>query len=129
MDDFTKHDPNDADLARRLDVFAEIELSPSVAGTTAMRMAVMNAAHRRAALLQADRTLEEQATWATRKPVPEVVGPAAILLGELAPPDGSGPRRMPDARDPRGNGVVGPARWARCTRPGCGQRWPTCRAT
>ena len=86
----------DPELARRLDVFSEIELSPSVAGTTAMRMAVMNVAHRRAALSEADRTFEaQQATWAARKPTTEAVGPrrsfwetwrrpmAAVLAGCL----------------------------------------------
>jgi hypothetical protein len=94
MDDlFQRFDSGDADIARHLAVFADIELSPSVAGTTAMRMTVMNAAHRRAALLEADRTLEAQATWAARKPSPPIELPrrsfwetwrrpmAAILAG------------------------------------------------
>jgi len=39
-------------------------------------MAVMNAAHRRASLLEADRTFEAQdSTWAARKPVTETVVP------------------------------------------------------
>ncbi len=77
MDDVSNQfDADDRELARQLDVFMEIELSPSMAGTTAMRMAVMNAAHRRAALLEADRTFEAQdLTWAARKPVPETVLP------------------------------------------------------
>ena len=44
------------DLARRLEAFADLRLSPSVAATTRMRMTVMNAAHRRAALIEADAT-------------------------------------------------------------------------
>ena len=96
MDDLLQRfDSRDADIARHLAVFADIELSPSVAGTTAMRMTVMNAAHRRAALLEADRTLEAQATWAARKPAPKIELPrpsfwetwrrpmAAILAGCL----------------------------------------------
>lgn len=52
------HDAGFADLARRLEAFADLRLSPSVAGTTRMRMAVMNAAHRRAALIEADATFD-----------------------------------------------------------------------
>ena len=110
MDDlFQRFDSGDADIARHLAVFADIELSPSVAGTTAMRMTVMNAAHRRAALLEADRTIEAQATWAARKPSPPIELPrrsfwetwrrpmAAILAGCMT------------LDDPRRNGLVGPA--------------------
>ena len=83
MDDlFQRFDSGDADIARHLAVFADIELSPSVAGTTAMRMTVMNAAHRRAALLEADRTLEAQATWAARKPSPPIELPRPVVLGD-----------------------------------------------
>jgi hypothetical protein len=42
------------ELARRLEAYADLRLSPSAAATTRMRTAVMNAAHRRAALIQAD---------------------------------------------------------------------------
>lgn len=44
------------ELARRLEAYADLRLSPSSAATTRMRTAVMNAAHRRAALVRADAT-------------------------------------------------------------------------
>jgi hypothetical protein len=50
-------DPNDPafrDVARRLEAYADLRLSPSAVATTRMRMNVMNAAHRRAALMEAD---------------------------------------------------------------------------
>ena len=58
MDDFMfrRDDPRDPEIERRLDAFAELRLSPSLAATTRMRAGVMTAAHRRAALLQADAT-------------------------------------------------------------------------
>ena len=46
------------ELARRLEAYADLRLSPSVAATTRMRTAVMNAAHRRAALIEADATFD-----------------------------------------------------------------------
>ncbi|HEV8403731.1 MAG TPA: hypothetical protein VGQ31_11940 [Candidatus Limnocylindrales bacterium] len=42
------------ELARRLEAYADLRLTPSAAATTRMRTAVMNAAHRRAALIGAD---------------------------------------------------------------------------
>jgi hypothetical protein len=45
------------ELARRLEAYADLRLAPSLAGTTGMRASVMQAAHRRAALIQADPTL------------------------------------------------------------------------
>lgn len=50
-------DPYDTglrELTRRLEAFADTRLSPSLSGTTRMRTSVMNAAHRRAALIAAD---------------------------------------------------------------------------
>ncbi len=46
------------ELARRLEAYADLRLSPSSSATTRMRTAVMNAAHRRAALIQADATFD-----------------------------------------------------------------------
>jgi hypothetical protein len=46
------------ELARRLEAYADLRLSPSSAATTRMRSAVMNAAHRRAALIHADATFD-----------------------------------------------------------------------
>jgi hypothetical protein len=69
MDDRTYgSDPQDPEVAERLEAFADVLLTPSVAATTRMRAAVMTAAHRRAALLEADRTFEAQgSTWAARE--------------------------------------------------------------
>ena len=50
------YDPGLRELTRRLDAFADTRLSPSLSGTSRMRAAVMNAAHRRAALIAADPT-------------------------------------------------------------------------
>jgi hypothetical protein len=52
-------DPNDPafrEVTRHLEAYADLRLSPSAAATTRMRMRVMNTAHRRAALIQADAT-------------------------------------------------------------------------
>jgi hypothetical protein len=52
-------DPNDPafrEVSRHLEAYADLRLSPSMAATTQMRMRVMDAAHRRAALIQADAT-------------------------------------------------------------------------
>jgi len=46
------------ELARRLEAYADLRLSPSSAATTRMRTAVMNDAHRRAALIKADATFD-----------------------------------------------------------------------
>jgi hypothetical protein len=46
------------ELARRLEAYADLRLSPSSAATTRIRTAVMNAAHRRAALMHADETFD-----------------------------------------------------------------------
>jgi hypothetical protein len=50
------------ELARRLEAYADLRLTPSLAATTAMRASVMQAAHRRAAHIQADPTLVTGAT-------------------------------------------------------------------
>jgi hypothetical protein len=49
-------EPGTAEAIRRLEAYVDLRLSPSVTATTRMRMNVMNAAHRRAALIQADAT-------------------------------------------------------------------------
>ena len=62
-------DPYDVgmrELSRRLEAFADARLNPSLSGTSRMRTTVMNAAHRRAALIAADRAFETAA--ATRRP-------------------------------------------------------------
>jgi hypothetical protein len=45
------------EVARRLEAYADLRLTPSLAATTGIRASVMQAAHRRAALIQADPTL------------------------------------------------------------------------
>ena len=52
------------ELARRLEAYADLRLTPSLSASTAMRTSVMQAARRRAALLQADPTLVASATAA-----------------------------------------------------------------
>jgi hypothetical protein len=51
QDVFDMTDPGYRDLARRLEAFADLRLSPSAAATARMRSAVMHAAHGRAALI------------------------------------------------------------------------------
>ncbi len=60
MDDnvIDQTEPGYIELARRLEAYADLRLSPSAAATTRMRTAVMAAAHRRAALIQADATFD-----------------------------------------------------------------------
>ena len=53
------------ELVRRLEAYADLRLSPSVAATTRMRKAVMTAAHRRAALIAADAMFETTAATTT----------------------------------------------------------------
>jgi hypothetical protein len=79
------------ELRKRLEAYADARLTPSAAATIRMRTNVMNAAHRRAALIAADGTLDavdattaglvadqaRDATNAWRKPA------AAILAGFL----------------------------------------------
>jgi hypothetical protein len=57
MDNDQMHDrdPEDNELARRLEAYADARLSPELSATTRMRAHVMAAAHRQAALAQADR--------------------------------------------------------------------------
>ncbi len=52
------------EISRRLEAFADTRLSPSLSSTSRMRTTVMNAAHRRAALLAADRTADAVAATA-----------------------------------------------------------------
>jgi len=54
-DQMQDQEPVDDELARRLEAFAEARLSPELSATTRMRAQVMAAAHRQAALAQADR--------------------------------------------------------------------------
>ena len=60
-------DPYDVgmrELSRRLEAFADTRLNPSLSGTSRMRTTVMNAAHRRAALIAADRAFDTAAAVA-----------------------------------------------------------------
>jgi hypothetical protein len=53
--DFMQHqDPEDDELARRLEAYAKARLSPELSATIRMRARVMAAAHRQAALARAD---------------------------------------------------------------------------
>jgi hypothetical protein len=53
--DFMQHqDPEDDELTRRLEAYAEARLSPELSATIRMRARVMAAAHRQAALARAD---------------------------------------------------------------------------
>ena len=97
MDDFMyrRDDPRDPEIERLLDAFAELRLSPSLAATTRMRAGVMAAAHRRAALLQADATtalgsiaatptrLGSRAGLRWRRPAAALMA-ATLTLGVLA---------------------------------------------
>jgi hypothetical protein len=47
--------PGDRELERRLEAFADLRLTPSGSATTQAKMQVMAVAHRRAALIEADR--------------------------------------------------------------------------
>ena len=60
MDDHVdpKTDPEDPEIERRLGAYAEARLTPSASDTIRMRTAVMTAAHRRAALIEADATFD-----------------------------------------------------------------------
>jgi hypothetical protein len=53
-DQMQHRDPEDDELARRLEAYAEARLSPELAATTRMRARVMAAAHHRAALARVD---------------------------------------------------------------------------
>ena len=78
MDDFMyrRDDPRDPEIERLLDAFAELRLSPSLAATTRMRAGVMAAAHRRAALLQADTATTDVRIDRLRRRPASAVGPA-----------------------------------------------------
>jgi hypothetical protein len=68
------------EISRRLEAFADTRLSPSLSGTSRMRTTVMNAAHRRAALLAADRTFETAAsTAATTTTVPALAAQRTLF--------------------------------------------------
>ena len=85
MDDDTLNpqDPGDPEVVRRLEAFADVRLSPSVAATTRMRAAVMTVAHRRAALMEAD-----AASAVVVDPAPVPSGPStpvAVATGRAGP--------------------------------------------
>ena len=80
------------ELARRLEAYADLRLSPSAAATTRMRTAVMTAAHRRAALIHADATFDAAgATTSARAATGKIGGgrpswrrpAAAVFAGAL----------------------------------------------
>jgi hypothetical protein len=78
MDDdvIDQMEPGYIELARRLEAYADLRLSPSAAATTRMRTAVMAAAHRRAALIGADATFDAAGSTGTAAAVATVPGPA-----------------------------------------------------
>ncbi len=89
MDDdmIDRTEPGYIELARRLEAYADLRLSPGTAATTRMRTAVMTAAHRRAALIHADATFDAAgATTSARAATGKVGGrpswrrPAAALF-------------------------------------------------
>jgi hypothetical protein len=61
------------ELVRRLEAYADLRLSPSVAATTRMRKAVMTAAHRRAALIAADAWFETTAATTSARAAQQIV--------------------------------------------------------
>ena len=91
MDDlmFRRDDPRDPEIERLLEAYAELRLSPSVAATTRMRAGVMAAAHRRAALLQADATTGRHRCDSTRR---ASASPAPLRAGADRRPRSSPPR-------------------------------------
>jgi len=62
-----EHDAGLLELRRHLESYADARLTPSVGGTLSMRTHVMNAAHRRAALLAADNARRELALASERE--------------------------------------------------------------
>lgn len=74
------------EVARRLEAFADLRLTPSLAATAAMRKTVMQAAQRRAILIQADPTVvagaaaSAHAIERTRTQQPHWRRPAAAML-------------------------------------------------
>ena len=86
-------DPGHLEMRRRLEAFADLRLTPSVAATTRMRTGVMNAAHRWAALVEVHALVEADATldpssrilpalagWRTRPTLARWRRPATALL-------------------------------------------------
>jgi hypothetical protein len=61
-------EPGTAEAMRRLEAYVDLRLSPSVTATTRMRMNVMNAAHRRAALVAADADAASSAATPLARP-------------------------------------------------------------
>jgi hypothetical protein len=61
-------DPGTSEALRRLEAYVDLRLSPSVTTTTRMRMNVMNAAHRRAALIAGDATVGSAGPVAITRP-------------------------------------------------------------
>jgi len=62
-----EHDAGLLELRRHLESYADARLIPSVGGTLSMRTHVMNAAHRRAALLAADNARRDLALASERE--------------------------------------------------------------
>jgi len=91
MDDdgdvFDPNDPGNREVERRLGWYADARLTPSATGTTRMRAAVMTAAHRRAALIEAGSTTlvapAPPAGIRWRRPIVALAA-AALTLGILA---------------------------------------------
>lgn len=102
MDDETLNpiDPGDPEVVRRLEAFADARLTPSADATSRMRAGVMTAAHRQAALIEADAATAaagstaaaapalapiqaETAGWTWRRPVAAVMA-GCLTIGLLA---------------------------------------------
>jgi hypothetical protein len=71
--------PGDRELERRLEAFADLRLTPSGSATTQAKMQVMAVAHRRAALIEADRATGTFAAAGRRTPG------TTIAFGRTAP--------------------------------------------
>ena len=71
-------DPGAVELVRRLEAYADQRLSPSTAGITRMRTNVMNAAHRRAALIEADATFDAAGSVSTAVAVKRAAAERAL---------------------------------------------------
>lgn len=80
-DDLFANDPGSREIERRLRVYGDERLSPSVATTTRMRAEVMTAAHRRMALMTAEGTVS---TTAPSRYVPSAAGRSAWRRPVLA---------------------------------------------
>jgi hypothetical protein len=92
-DQMPDRDPEDDELARRLEAYAQTRLSPSLAATTRMRTQVMAAAHRLAAAEIAARpTVMRRPSW--RRPVSALLAACltlALIVGSVAAARPGGP--------------------------------------